>query len=110
MVVVLQAPRLPRHVQYYIREIASPADVDFMASVTTADWTAKLAALKSELLAAAAAKPGQLFIVDPAEIFCPGAQCAAVLHGQALFFDEHHMSVAGAGLVAGEIARRLAAP
>ena len=110
VVVVLQAPRLPRHVQYYIREIASPADADFMASVATADWTAKLAALKSELLAAAAAKSGQLFIVDPAEIFCPGSQCAAVLHGQALFFDEHHMSVAGAGLVAGEIARRLAVP
>lgn len=110
VVVVLQAPRLPRHVQYYIRDIAGAADADFMASVPTAEWTAKLSALKAELTAAAAAKPGQLLIVDPAELFCQGAACAAILGGKALFFDEHHMSVAGAGLVAAEIARRLGPP
>jgi peptidoglycan/LPS O-acetylase OafA/YrhL len=111
VVVVLQAPRLPRHVQYDIREIASPADTDFMASVATAAWTAKLAVLKAELLAAAAAAtPSRLLVVDPADIFCPGADCAAVLHGEALFFDDHHMSVSGARLVAAAIKARLAAP
>jgi peptidoglycan/LPS O-acetylase OafA/YrhL len=109
VVVVLQAPRLPRHIQYFIRDVRGPDDLALMPSVSTAEWTGRLQGLKAALIRQFGGRPG-FQLVDPADVFCPGTSCAAILNGQALFFDEHHMSVAGAGLVAAGIAKGLAAP
>lgn len=109
VVVVLQAPRLPRHIQYYIRDLKQPRDLDFIAAMDRPGWAAKLAALQQELAARYASKAGMVLVVDPASLFCPAQSCAAIMNGKALFFDEHHMSVSGAALVADEIVRRLKA-
>ncbi|MDH3668435.1 MAG: acyltransferase [Paracoccaceae bacterium] len=44
--------------------------------------------------------PDAVTIVDPANLFCDEDRCFAAKDGQALYFDDHHMSIHGARLVA----------
>ena len=38
-------------------------------------------------------------IVEPSKTFCDVSLCAASLHGQPLYFDSHHVSLAGARMI-----------
>ena len=49
-------------------------------------------------------------IVDPANSFCDEAVCYAGQEEIAYYFDDDHMSVAGAGIVADEILTKLGFP
>jgi hypothetical protein len=46
-------------------------------------------------------------IVDPADSFCDDAVCYAGQQDISYYFDDDHMSVAGAGIVADEILNKL---
>lgn len=41
----------------------------------------------------------KLHAIKPAEILCSNGYCPAVKHGQALYFDDNHLSVEGAKLI-----------
>ncbi|WP_425502045.1 SGNH hydrolase domain-containing protein [Prosthecomicrobium pneumaticum] len=46
-------------------------------------------------------------VLDLADYFCDAVVCFAICDGQALYFDDDHMSVFGARRVAGALARLL---
>lgn len=46
-------------------------------------------------------------VIEPQNIFCHRARCAIYQDGQALYFDNHHLSLAGANLLAAQIAPAL---
>lgn len=50
--------------------------------------------------------PKNITVIDPADSFCDSINCYAVKDGTALYFDEHHMSVAGAAVLATKILNR----
>ena len=82
--------------------VARPA---FRAQVRTpcqhsrSAWRARSAAITTVLEAAAAGLPN-VSLFDPARILCPREQCMAVHAGALLYTDRHHLSTAGATLVA----------
>jgi hypothetical protein len=47
--------------------------------------------------------PNGVAIVDPTDLFCDETVCYAARNGVSLYFDDNHMSVAGAQLVAGRV-------
>jgi peptidoglycan/LPS O-acetylase OafA/YrhL len=47
--------------------------------------------------------PKAVTVIDPSDLFCAGDRCLAVRDGKALYFDDHHMSLHGARLVASAI-------
>jgi hypothetical protein len=51
--------------------------------------------------------PKDVLVLDPSQIFCRGGDCLAADGGTAFYFDDDHMSVAGARLVARELLARL---
>lgn len=109
VVMVLEAPRLPRHIQYYIKDVASEADASRLASISSAGWAAVLAGLKQDMNERYAGEAGRFVLIDPADRFCAGDSCAAILDGKALYFDDNHMSLSGAALVAADVAADVAA-
>jgi hypothetical protein len=51
--------------------------------------------------------PAGVTIVDPADLFCDATVCYAGQHSISYYFDDDHMSLAGAGVVADAILSRL---
>ena len=49
----------------------------------------------------------EVTIINPSDLFCDENSCYVVRDGVALYFDNHHMSVAGASLVAEEVIERV---
>jgi len=49
----------------------------------------------------------EVTIINPSDLFCDENNCYVVRDGVALYFDNHHMSVAGASLVAEEVIERV---
>lgn len=96
---VLQAPELPRPVASLVRGQRRPARVE---GVDVAWWNARSAYVRERLHAI----PSGVTVVDPSDIFCDERACLAVREGTALYYDDHHMSVDGARLVAEEVLRR----
>jgi hypothetical protein len=47
--------------------------------------------------------PDNVILIDPQKIFCDDNVCYAVKNGTPLYFDNNHMSLVGAGLVASDI-------
>ena len=51
--------------------------------------------------------PKQVIIVDPAKFFCNETHCFAANIGISYYFDNNHMSIAGARLVTNEIIKNV---
>ncbi len=47
--------------------------------------------------------PPEVTVVDPAELFCDNQYCYAGKGGQSWYFDDDHLSVVGAEVVARKI-------
>ncbi len=47
--------------------------------------------------------PHGVIVVDPSKRFCEDRVCSSVKDGEALYFDDHHMSISGATLVVKDI-------
>ena len=104
VIVVLQAPQLPKYVQSYIA--AEQQDFGFVGGVSRSAWETHSAFIRSRL----GDLPEEAIIIDPADFFCNQVTCAAVKDNTALYFDDQHMSVAGSALISAEIIRRTLGP
>jgi lysophospholipase L1-like esterase len=102
VVLVLQAPELPKTLDALLLRASDPFGP--VAGVSL-NWWKKRNQFISERMNQI---PKDVVVVDPAELFCTQVECLASNHGIAYYFDDDHMSVAGARLVAAEVLRRLA--
>jgi len=100
VIVVLQAPELVKHIHYFIG--LERKNFDFVSGVSKDLWMRSSAFVQSRI----ADLPREAIIIDPTNLFCTNTECAAVIAGKALYFDKHHMSVAGSLIVAAEIMKR----
>lgn len=91
---VLQAPELPAAVESLVFRVGQ--DVRDVPGVSRVWWNARSTFVRDRLHEL----PQGVTIVDPAALFCQGAQCLAVKAGTALYFDDDHMSLGGAAQVA----------
>lgn len=103
---VLQAPIIRQHIQRVILDLDSEAGTDFVYGVDRERWERSQAPLRDRLKQL----PREVVLVDPAELFCRAGTCAAIMVSKPLYYDNSHMSLAGAGLVADEILRQAALP
>lgn len=102
VILVLQSPSLPVHVNNYLR--SSPTgDFTNVQALSTETWQEQYK-YASRLLRKL---PEGATVVDPVEDFCNARNCFAIRDGAALFFDDHHMSLSGSRLIAKRIIRLL---
>jgi peptidoglycan/LPS O-acetylase OafA/YrhL len=93
VVLVLQAPQLPKHVNDLLFRAADPTrDVLGMQRKRWDERADFVSRRLGEL-------PSEVKIVDPAEVLCGDVNCLAARDGVAYYYDGYHMSVAGARLV-----------
>lgn len=98
---VLQAPELPqRATDLIFKRRHQSGD---LTGVPTAWWQQRNAWVSAHR----ATLPAGVTVVDPAELLCDAQNCYATRQGQALYFDDDHLSVSGAGLVARRLLERL---
>jgi peptidoglycan/LPS O-acetylase OafA/YrhL len=92
LILVRQAPELPAP----MRALAMQNGADAIPGLTRPAWEARrpLSSARIGALAPLAA------IVDPARTFCTQVRCLAGQGGVSRYFDDNHMSVAGAAKVA----------
>lgn len=98
--VILQAPELPRHVEFFVN--LEEKDFGFVSGVRRSWWNESSMFFESRL----SELPKEATVIDPAELFCDYSICAAIKDGSALYWDYHHMSIAGGALIARHILRR----
>jgi SGNH domain (fused to AT3 domains) len=101
VVLVLQAPELPDTMESLIDGQASPGA--FIEGLPRDWWTKRTAFLRQHLREI----PAGVVIVDPADLFCDATVCYAGQHSISYYYDDDHMSLAGAGVVADAILSRL---
>ena len=100
VVAVLQAPEIEGHVQHLLYSTGHPERI---AGVSRDVWDVRKHVISRKL----AELPKDVIVVDPTELFCDVKACLAVRGGASLYYDDNHMSIAGARIVAEEIFRRL---
>lgn len=100
VIFVLQAPMLKKDIEHYIRTASDSEDIP---SRDLADWH-KLYRHGYRL---ADTLKEKVTLLDPTEHFCRDAACYAVIDRQSLFFDNDHMSLAGARIISEEISRMI---
>jgi hypothetical protein len=100
VVLVLQAPELRGNVVQLIfsRRFAA----ENIEGVDREWWNRRTAFQRARMNEI----PSQVMVIDPSELFCDQKSCAAVRDGVALYFDDNHMSVSGARIVAAEALSR----
>lgn len=103
VVLVLQAPVAERAVTSYVR-LRPLGPKSWVPGMTRPEWGALYAPVLAHVAGFSGALPADLAarftVVDPADQFCIEEQCFVVAEGSALYFDDNHMSVAGATRVA----------
>lgn len=101
VVFVLQAPELPMPIQAII--MRRNDDSSMLRGVSRAWWSER----SSFVYARLASLPPEVVVVDPAATLCGTADCYAGRDRQAYYFDEHHMSMRGAALIASDLLRHI---
>ncbi len=97
VILALQAPELPTGINRLLLT-ASPTDAG-IKGVPRAWWDARSAYVTAHLRDI----PPEVMVVDPTELFCDSQTCYAGKNGQSWYFDDDHISVAGADVVARKI-------
>jgi peptidoglycan/LPS O-acetylase OafA/YrhL len=101
VVLVLQAPELPQEIE---RLIYHPMATSPSIPGVPREWWAERTAYVRQHLREI---PAGVMIVDPADWFCDEAICYAAREDISYYFDDDHMSVAGASIVADAVLRAL---
>ncbi|RPJ33407.1 MAG: acyltransferase, partial [Planctomycetaceae bacterium] len=101
VVLVLQAPELPQRMEGLIYD---PMSANANLPGLSRDWWTRRSAYVRQHLKEI---PAGVMIVDPANSFCDETVCYAGQQDTSYYFDDDHMSVAGAGIVADEILSKL---
>ena len=96
VILVMQAPKIEHHIKFYIRHSLAGRDVK---SITLSDWKK----LNKDEYSFLRTLSSSVVIIDPIDEFCSTKVCYAIRNNTSLYFDDNHMSVAGASLVAKEI-------
>jgi peptidoglycan/LPS O-acetylase OafA/YrhL len=95
VVLVLQAPlpgaHIEKYLNYNLRSFPSTVKGNSLANWNHAYHAAN--SLTEEI-------SGDVIVVDPADYFCENNECLVVKGGKALYFDDDHMSVHGAKIIA----------
>lgn len=95
VILVLQAPSLGSHIDSYLVRLSLTGEPsDDVISVSRADWRKK----NADIYHSMALLDREVIVVDLAEAFCDADQCFAIRDGEALYYDDDHMSLAGARL------------
>lgn len=97
VIVVLQAPELREDIQSLIFK-SNRGQSDIVGSERRL-WEEKRRFLKERL----PELPTEAIVVDPTDVFCNEISCHAVRNGKALYFDDHHIALPGADLLADQI-------
>lgn len=106
VVLVQPIPEIVRPVEAYIlrRNWVEDAGGGSVPAVPLSYYNARPGEVRRQLLRIADTHEG-VVVSDPLDIFCDAQQCHAVRDGTPLYFDDHHLSVKGAALVAAHVAR-----
>ncbi|NML16214.1 acyltransferase family protein [Azohydromonas caseinilytica] len=91
---VLQAPEIPKSIDELVLEAGDARGRIYGADASW--WKSRSEYLRARLHEI----PREVTIIDPAQIFCDEAKCMAANGGVAYYFDDNHLTVAGAKLVA----------
>lgn len=102
VVLILQAPTLERHINSYLKQAFFSGEVDISAR-SLAEWKE----INGHVYASLQDLNPGVKIFDLADHFCVSGVCFAVREGQAMYFDDDHMSVFGTRSVASNIVRLL---
>lgn len=96
VVLVLQAPLMDRHINYYIRRSMGRDD---MVSMSRDQWRGRYAGgYRLRTLVAPHA-----VVIDPADLLCDDETCYAIRGGVSQYFDDDHMSLMGVRPVAAAV-------
>lgn len=98
---VLQAPALRADVNQLIRFVPENENAN-VEGISLAQWKQQHKFVMDNLREI----PSEVKVIDPSDLFCDKQSCFAILEGQSLYFDQNHISVAGATLVAEQILQK----
>jgi hypothetical protein len=102
VLLVLQAPLPGAHIDKYLMHHLDSIRLA-IPGLTISDWHKIYNAgpiLKSEL-------PKDVLVVNPEDYFCDADRCLVANNGKAYYFDDDHMSVAGATIVAEMLLKKM---
>ncbi|ABI93463.1 acyltransferase (plasmid) [Roseobacter denitrificans] len=103
---VLQAPEVPADIKQMVRRAGPGAvapDKLSLAGVPRAWWAARMAYVTARLEDI----PAAVRIHNPADMFCDAVTCYLAQGTKALYFDDDHISLTGAGIIADQIIPKL---
>lgn len=101
-VLVIQAPTLAQDISIYLAHLFRTG-AKSLASRSLEDWRAE----NEHVINSLRKLRPQVQVLDLADYFCEADVCFAVSDGQALYFDDDHMSIFGARRAAPDIVRLL---
>ena len=99
---VLQAPEVPAHIKQMVRRAGAQSatqDKLGLAGVPRSWWDARMAYVTARLEDI----PAAVHIHNPADMFCDAVTCYLAQGTKALYFDDDHVSLTGAGIIADQI-------
>lgn len=102
VVIILQAPILPHDVSVALRRAFNSGAVD-VPGLRRSEWEG----MNQHINAALVNLDPAVQVFDPIGHFCDLEHCYAIRDRQALFFDDDHMSIYGARLIASPLADML---
>lgn len=101
VVLVLQAPSLDEDIEHLVFRLDSPPlDIPGKKRKKWEERQKYITERKNEI-------SDEVTVINPSDLFCDEKDCYVVRDGKALYFDIHHMSVAGALLVAEKVVERV---
>ena len=92
---ILQAPESPIDVQRMIQFVPNGENSD-IGGVTLRWWMQRNSFVTSRL----DELPNAVVVIDPAKLFCDEKICHVIENGTSFYFDDNHISIAGADRIA----------
>jgi peptidoglycan/LPS O-acetylase OafA/YrhL len=101
---ILQPPELPRHVRVLIENGRNSGS---KVEGVKRDWWNRRAAYVYNRIEEIGSISSNIEIIDPVDLFCDSEYCYAARDGEALYFDDDHISVPGAARLVSMIRDRI---
>jgi hypothetical protein len=98
IVLVLQAPLAGAHINKYLSQSLLNKDTD-VKGITNAEW--ELIYKGYRLLLEEI--PKNTNVINPKDFFCDDISCYVIKQNEALYFDDNHLSIFGASIIARHI-------
>ena len=102
VLLVLQAPTLPRDINFYLKQ-SFASHKGSIISRSRNEWNNINKAIYSALMGI----DPKIKVIDPSNYFCDAHNCYAIKDRNALYFDDNHMSIFGARLISEDIVDHL---